>query len=411
MTRERHRLLESRQTRQVEEQHHDRLGRALQQVLLASYGLYADDLVREVADAASHLGGEDVILLLADYDQRVLVGFEGDDDRTFPIEGHGPGLAFRQEIAVEEMLPAGRRRTWLPVKDSADRLGVLGVLDDGSVPPRHWEAIASLVGELVVSKSQYGDHITKRRRRTPFSVAAEMRWALLPPLTFTSPDVTIAGFVQPCHGIAGDAFDYAIDGRTASVAIFDAMGHGIEASRMANVAVGCSRNARRAGLDPVESLVAVDELIRSQFGQFRFVTAQIGSLDLDSGCMVVANAGHPPPVHLRAGRPAESVDIAPALPAGLGTAPTSTVIHLDHGDGMVFRTDGIAESRSPGGEFFGEDRVALLMGTLGADLDPPAEIVRRCLHAVVDHQDGRASDDATLLLLRRSADARTVTGE
>ena len=308
------------------------------------------------------------------------------------------------------MLPAGRRRMWLPVKDSADRLGVLGVVDHGSVPPRHWEAIASLVGELVVSKSQYGDHITTRRRRTPFSVAAEMRWGLLPPLTFTSPDVTIAGFVQPCHGIAGDAFDYAVDGRTASVAIFDAMGHGIEASRMANVAVGCSRNARRGGLDPLESLVAVDELISSQFGQFRFVTAQIGSLDLDSGCMVVANAGHPPPLHLRAGRPAEPVDIAPALPAGLGTAPTSTVIQLDPGDGLVFRTDGIAESRSPGGEFFGEDRVALLMGTLGADLDPPAEIVRRCLHAVVDHQHGRASDDATLLLLRRSADARTVTG-
>ena len=65
-----------------------------------------------------------------------------------------------------------------------------------------------------------------------------MRWGLLPPLTFTSPDVTIAGFLQPSQGIAGDAFDYGVTGRIASVAIFDAMGHGLEASRMANVAVG-----------------------------------------------------------------------------------------------------------------------------------------------------------------------------
>jgi Stage II sporulation protein E (SpoIIE) len=391
----------------VQDAHHDRLGRALQQMLLASYGLYAEDLVREVTDAVRHVGGEEVILLLADYDQRMLLGFEEADDRTFPIEGAGPGLAFRQEIAVEELLPAGRRRTWLPVKDSADRLGVLGVVDRRTVPPRQWEAIASLVGELIVSKSQYGDHITARRRRSPFSVAAEMRWALLPPLTFTSPDVTIAGFVQPSHGIAGDAFDYSVDGRTASVAIFDAMGHGIEASRIANVAIGGSRNARRAGLEPRDNLVAVDELISSQFGQFRFVTAQVGKFDLDSGSMVIANAGHPPPLHLRPGRPAEVVDIAPARPAGLGTEPTSTVIQLDPGDALVFRTDGIAESRSPEGEFFGEDRLAPLI--VAADADPPAEIVRRCLHAVVDHQRGRPSDDATLLLLRWSADARTIT--
>ena len=131
----------------------------------------------------------------------------------------------------------------------------LGAVDDGSVRPDIWESIASLVGELIVSKSQYGDHITLRRRRTEFSLAAEMRWGLLPPLTFTSPDVTIAGFLQPCDGIAGDAFDYGVTGRIASLAIFDAMGHGIEASRMANVAVGCYRNARRAGADLVAALL------------------------------------------------------------------------------------------------------------------------------------------------------------
>ena len=88
-----------------------------------------------------------------------------------------------------------------------------------------------------------------------------MRWGLLPPLTFTSPDVTIAGFLQPCDGIAGDAFDYGVTGRIASLAIFDAMGHGIEASMMADMAVGCYRNARRSGADVAATLRAVDEVI------------------------------------------------------------------------------------------------------------------------------------------------------
>ncbi len=387
----------------------DGLGRALRQLLLASYGLYAEDLAREVADAARHLGGAEVDLLLADYDQRTLVGYEPGDGREHDIDGPGPGLAFRHEKVLDDALPDGRRRLWVPVKDSADRLGVLGVVDDGSVPAAHWEALASLVGELVVSKSHYGDHITRRRRRTPFSVAAEMRWGLLPPLTYTSPDVSIAGFLQPSHGIAGDAFDYAVDGRTASLAIFDAMGHGIEASRMANVAVGSYRNARRGGADPIESLVAVDQLISTQFGQFRFVTAQVATFDMDSGLMVIANAGHPPPLQLRVGRAARVMDVRPAVPAGLGTAPTTTSVQLDRGDGVLFFTDGIAEARSPEGVFFGDDRLGAMVTALNLEPIPPAEVVRRCLHAVVDHQGGRPNDDATLLLLRWSDDAATAS--
>ena len=386
------------------------LGRALKQLLLASYGLYPADLAREVADAARHMGGEDVTVLLSDYDQRTLVGFDRYDDRTFPIDGSGPGLAFRHEVMVDEALSDGRRRLWLPAKDSAERTGVLGVVDDGSVPGSHWEAIASLVGELIMAKSHYGDHITLRKRGAAFSLAAEMRWGMLPPLTFTSPDVTISGFLQPSHGIAGDAFDYGVTGRTASIAIFDAMGHGIEASRMANVAVGCYRNARRAGADPAATLVAVDEAIVTQFGDARFVTAQVATLDLDSGRLDIANAGHPRPLHLRADRPPEVLACVAARPAGLGSEPSTLVTHIDRGDRILFQTDGIVEARSPAGDFFGDDRLASLIATLSDEGLPPAEVVRLCLHAIVSHQNGRPADDATMVLLRWSDEARTASG-
>ena len=385
------------------------LGRALQQLLLASYGLYPADLAREVADAAGHLGGEDVVVLLSDYDQRTLVGFDRDDDRTFPIDGPGPGLAFRHEVMVAESLNAGKRRLWIPAKDSAERHGVLGVVDDGSVPRRYWEAIASLVGELITAKARYGDHITLRRRGAPFSLAAEMRWGLLPPLTFTSPDVTITGFLQPSHGIAGDAFDYGVTGRTASIAIFDAVGHGIEASRLANVAIGCYRNARRAGADPVAALIAIDDIIATQFGESRFVTAQIATFDLDSGRLEIANAGHPQPLHLRAGRPPETLACSPARPAGLGSKPTLLVTHIDRGDRVLFLTDGIVEARSPEGEFFGDDRLAALIEALSEEGLPPAEVLRRCLHTVVAHQRDRPADDAMLVLLRWADETRSAT--
>lgn len=385
------------------------LGRVLQHLLLASYGMYPEDLERELNAAVRHLGGDDVVLLLADYDQQLLVGFNRTDERRFLIDGPGPGLSYRQERVIEEALDDGRRRLWIPAKDSAERHGVLGVVDDGSVPDRHWETVASLIGELIVSKSLYGDHITLRKRGAPFSLAAEMRWGLLPPLTFTSPDVTIAGVVHPSHGIAGDAFDYGVTSRTASLTILDAMGHGLEASRMANVAVGCARNARRAGADPVATLLAVDEAIATQFGDSRFVTAQVATYDLDTGRLEVANAGHPPPLRLRPGHPVETLDCRPARPAGLGTEPSSTTVQLDPGDGVLFRTDGIVEARSPDGDFFGDERLAGIVAEMTDRGAPPSEILRRSMQVLVEHQDGRSSDDATLLLLRRSDDAR-LTG-
>ena len=385
------------------------LGSALKQLLLASYGLYPTDLARELAEACRRLGGYDVVLLLADYDQHSLVAFDLDDDLTFPVEGPGPGRAFRHEVVVEEPSGAGGRRLWVPVKDSAERLGVLGVVDDGTIRADHWESIGSLVGELIVSKAQYGDHITLRRRRVDFSLAAEMRWGLLPPLTFTSPDVTIAGFLQPSHGIAGDAFDYSVTGRVASVGIFDAMGHGLEASRMANVAVGGYRNARRAGADVAAALLAVDDVIASQFGDSRFVTVQLATFDLDSGELEIVNAGHPPPLWLRVGQPPEVIACPPTRPAGLGSDPASTVITLHREDGVLFRTDGIVDARSPTGNFFGDQQLASLIGELHDEGLPPAEVLRRCLHAVVAHQNGRPNDDATLLLLRWTADADTGT--
>ena len=384
-------------------------GRGLTRLLLASYGLHPDDLLREVRVACDDMGGSDVVVLLADYDQEELVAFDSDDALTVSIDGPGPGAAFRHEAVVDERVGAGRRRLWVPIKDSAERIGVLGIVDDGAMSPVLWESMASLLGELIVSKSKYGDRMTIRRRRRPFSLAAEMRWSMMPPLTYTSPDVTIAGFVQPSDRIAGDAFDYSINGRVASIAIFDAMGHGLEASRMANVAVGCYRATRRAGADLVSSLRTLDEEIAAQFGDSRFVTAQLATLDLDAGRLEIVNAGHPPPLRLRPDRPPDVIDCPPTIAAGLGSTPAVMVERLDRGDGVLFRSDGIVDARSPAGEFFGDERLADLVEELSERDTPPSEILRQAVHAIIRHQDGRPGDDATLVLMRWADDARLVT--
>src|SRR3712207_7301059 len=103
----------------------------------------------------------------------------------------------------------------------------------------------SLVAELVVVNDAYGDLFARLRRRKTLSLAAEMQWELLPPLTFGTDRVVITGGLEPAYDIGGDSFDYAVNGSTAELLILDSVGHGLPAAVLATVAINAYRHARR----------------------------------------------------------------------------------------------------------------------------------------------------------------------
>jgi serine phosphatase RsbU (regulator of sigma subunit) len=184
------------------------------------------------------------------------------------------------------------------------------------------------------------------------------------------------------------------------VAILDAMGHGLEASRMANLAVGSYRNSRRQGLDLLETAAAMDTMIADQFGPEKFVTGQLVRLDLASGHLRWVNAGHPRPLLLRPDSSVETLVSETSLPLGLGGAPAELAdVSLSPGDAVLFFTDGVVEARSPDGSVFGHERLKTMLQATASAGDLPAEMMRRLCHGVLAHQQGRLQDDATLLVL------------
>jgi serine phosphatase RsbU (regulator of sigma subunit) len=223
---------------------------------------------------------------------------------------------------------------------------------------------------------------------------------MLPPLTYSGRNVTISGVLEPAYDIAGDTFDYALNGDTTHLAIIDAIGHGLEASRIANLAVAAYRNGRRWGLDPTGIYRTMDAAISEQFGDEKFATAQLATLALSTGRLRWLNAGHPPPMVLRR---LERIDLPsePCLPVGLALDedPTVNEVELAPGDLVLFFTDGVIEARSADGEEFGRDRLGELLAQAAAAEQTPAETVRRLGHAVLTHQEGVLEDDGTLLLL------------
>src|SRR5436189_153511 len=68
---------------------------------------------------------------------------------------------------------------------------------------------------------------SRGRRGRAMSLPAGMQWDLLPPLSARTADALIAGALEPAYDIAGDAFDYALNGTDLHLAIFDGLGHGL----------------------------------------------------------------------------------------------------------------------------------------------------------------------------------------
>jgi hypothetical protein len=99
---------------------------------------------------------------------------------------------------------------WVPLLDGVERLGVAELLlprpPEGN-QQEELRAFLTLVAELIVTKDAYSDVFARLRRRKTLSLAAEMQWELLPPLTFGTERVVITGGLEPAYEIGGDSFD------------------------------------------------------------------------------------------------------------------------------------------------------------------------------------------------------------
>jgi hypothetical protein len=388
-----------------------RLETGMNQLIYEGHVASPDEVPDLVAKAAAMFDAQDAVIYLADLQQRVLVPFQGpsshhhgESHHVLGVDATVAGRAFQQMHQVSQSAsPRGsgdRTRIWLPLLNGTERLGVLGmllpaaVLDDGAA--RHLQRFASVVAELVMTKALYGDSIIRTRRTTRMALAAEVQWSLLPPLTFANHLVTVAGGLEPAYEVAGDSLDYAVDA---------GMGHGIVSAQLISLVVAAYRNARRAGQTLAETAVHIESAVNDVFRVESFATGLLCELDTTNGMLTWISAGHHEPLLLRDGRLVRALVTEPLLPLGLnhGLAHSTRApigeAHLQPGDMLLLYTDGVIEARSPDGEFFGQERLVELVSRHLVSGLPAPEVMRRVVHALLDHQAGDLDDDATILLV------------
>lgn len=236
-------------------------------------------------------------------------------------------------------------------------------------------------------------------------VAREIQLSLLPSCP-VAPGWTFEAKYISAGEVGGDFYDFlyhAMDRGRLELVIGDVTGKGMPAALMMATSRAVLRAESRHSDSPAEVLVRTNEILTDDRLSRLFLSALHASLDLASGLVTYANAGHDRPLLIRADGVGHAELDAPGtiLGAFRRIELVDCVVQLAPGDALVFYTDGVTEARNPSGEFFGDERL-LEAALAGANGQTAGAVALQILEAVTEFTAGAPqSDDLTLVVVQR----------
>jgi phosphoserine phosphatase RsbU/P len=233
-------------------------------------------------------------------------------------------------------------------------------------------------------------------------VASKVQQRLFPQHRPPVATLDYTGICQPALAMSGDFYDFLeiAPGRLGLV-VADVAGKGIPAAMlMASAHASIRTHAPLLGNACGDVMAQLNRSLYEATDASQFATVFYAVYDAPSRRLIYANAGHEPPLILRAGEPFARLDsLTP--PAGLFAAmpPLQESIQLAAGDWLAIFTDGITEALNENGEEFGADSVREVMArhcgeTAGGMRDAILAEFQRHSRGVVQ------ADDVTLVVAR-----------
>ncbi|MEV7325510.1 SpoIIE family protein phosphatase [Streptomyces sp. NPDC093970] len=202
--------------------------------------------------------------------------------------------------------------------------------------------------------------------------------------------------------IGGDWFDSVkLPGARTALVVGDVMGHGLNSAAMMGQLRTAVQTMAALDLPPAQLLRNLDDLAQ-RLGEGYLATCLYAVYDPIRGELHLANAGHIPPVLVRAVDGAsELLDLPTGAPVGVGgVAFESLRVRVRPGDRLVMCTDGLVEMR---GEDIGVGLAALCESAAhpAASMDDACDTIVRALAATFPETGrGGRKDDVALLMTR-----------
>lgn len=196
-------------------------------------------------------------------------------------------------------------------------------------------------------------------------LAAQVQRLFLPVERPAIAGIEIAGMMRPARGVGGDYYDYIpIDDKRIQIVVADVAGKGIPAALLMSAtaaAVQLETNRERSMLETVRRLNAAIHPVSND--GIRYVTMILAEMDVKERKLRFMNCGHNPALLLRSRTSSILHMDSSCPPVGMFAEESCDIgsVELEHGDVLVFYTDGVTEAENTVGEEFGVERLSSVL--------------------------------------------------
>ena len=240
--------------------------------------------------------------------------------------------------------------------------------------------------------------------KNDLEIAREIQLAMLPPGLYQGHGVEAIGLTRPANTVGGDFYDILpVDDRHLAIAVGDVAGKGSPAALLMALLLAMMRTLVDERLEPADLVSRLNVQVNRHAPGNRFITLFYGIYDTAAGVITYVNAGHTPPLLMRATGGFERL-LDGGMALGMFERASYQVgrASLQPGDLLAVYSDGITEAEDSKGVPFDERGLQTALRTNArADIAGIGAAVTRAVETYTG--DTRFADDLTVLLLRRTA--------
>ena len=261
---------------------------------------------------------------------------------------------------------------------------------------------------MIAKIDDYVDNITritaeKGRIETELNVATQIQADMLPNIFPAFPgrkEIDIFATMRPAKEVGGDFYDFfLIDDTHLAFLIADVSGKGVPAALFMVIAKTIIKNHASMGTPVNEVFERTNNQLCEGNKEGFFVTSWLGVLDMQTGVLEYANAGHNPPVIMRKDG-CEWNECVPGLVlAAMEDMPYKRYeMKLNPGDRILLYTDGVPESINSSTEAYGEDKlIEEYERTRKMSVEDSIHYIQKSVDEFVGEEE--QFDDITMLVL------------
>jgi phosphoserine phosphatase RsbU/P len=319
----------------------------------------------------------------------------------------GEGLELLSQIrSFDRLLPVVVMTAWSSV-DLAVEAMRRGASDFIQKPWENRDLLQKLQEQLSWARVQ---RRAQRQRDEELRNAREIQDSLLPKTSLEMAGHDVTGMTRPLQCVGGDYYSVVrTSDRHISLCIADVAGKGMPAGLLMASLQGALKPLIWECLAPHKLCQRLNRILCDLAPVGKFISFFCAVLDTVDSRLTYCNAGHNPPLLIRADGTSEELEASGAV---LGQFPQwiyeQSDLQITRGDKVLLFTDGLVEACNADEEPFGEHNVIRI-----ARENPSSsaeELMDLLMRAALQHSNDQLQDDASLIVLKATEQAGANLG-